>query len=131
MKRNNFYMMMIMAAMMCMASVNVNAQGRRGGDFRGGRDGYSRGGHNREMVMHHDGRMEMRGGRQGRIRYERGRWGYLRGHDWYWYDTYYEPDFYYGHPVGHFHHCHVSPAAAVAGAVGAVALSALVAALSY
>ena len=37
MKRNNFYMMMIMAAMMCMASVNVNAQGRRGGDFRGGR----------------------------------------------------------------------------------------------
>ena len=62
MKRNNFYMM-IMAAMMCMASVNVNAQGRRGGDFRGGRDGYNPGGHNREMVMHHDGRMEMRGGR--------------------------------------------------------------------
>lgn len=173
MKRNNFYMM-IMVAMMCMASFNVNAQGRRGGDFRGNREGFNHGGHNREMVMHNDGRMEMRGGRhemsrhhgnvgrphavaarphvvvehrparhiyiggryfdprwEGRIRYERGRWGYLRGSDWYWYDRYYEPDFYYGHPVAHFHHCHVSPAAAVAGAVGAVALGAIIAALSY
>ena len=184
MKRNNFYMM-IMAAMMCMASVNVNAQGRRGGDFRGGRDGFNPGGHNREMVMHNNGRMEMRGGRQemgrshemarphdmggryemarhhgmaprphvvvehrparhiyiggryfdprweGRIRYERGRWGYLRGHDWYWYDTYYEPDYYFGHPVGYFHHCHVSPEAVVASAIGAVAIGAIISALSY
>lgn len=168
MKYMNFYMMMIMAAMMCMASVNVNAQGRRGGDYRGGYEGYRHGGHSREMVMHHNGRMEMRGGRyhemgrphvvvarphvvvehrparhiyvggryfdscwEGRIRYESGRWGYLRGHDWYWYDRYYEPDYYFGHPVAHFHHCHVSPAAAVAGAVGAVALGALISALSY
>ena len=169
MKRNNFFMMMIMAAMMCMASVNANAQGRRGGDRRGD--------HNREMVIHHDGRMEMRGhgrhhnmgrlhvvehrpyvvvehrphvvvehrpahhiyigGRyfdprwEGRIRYEGGRWGYLRGHDWYWYDRYYEPDYYFDHPVAHFHHCHVSPAAAVAGVVGAVALGAIISALSY
>lgn len=169
MKRDIFFMM-IMAAMICMASVNVNAQGRRGGDFRGNRDGFINGSHNREMVMHHDGRMEMHvghhnmdrphgmagrphvvsgrvehrparhiyiGGRsfdprwEGRIRYERGRWGYLRGSDWYWYDRYYEPDFYFGHPVAHFHHCHVSPAAAVAGAVGAVALGAIIAALSY
>ena len=169
MKRNNFYMMMIMAAMMCMASVNANAQGRRGGDYRSERDGFNHGGHNREMVMHHDGRMEMRGGRhhemgrphgavvgrprvvvehrparhiyiggryfdprwEGRIRYESGRWGYLRGSDWYWYDRYYEPDYYFDHPVAHFHHCHVSPAAAVAGAVGAVALGALISALCY
>lgn len=168
MKRNNFYMM-IMAAMMCMASVNVNAQGRRGGDYRGGYEGYRHGGNNREMVMHHDGRMEMREGRrhdmgrphvvvarphhvvvehrparhiyiggryfdprwEGRIRYESGRWGYLRGHDWYWYDRYYEPDFYFDRPVAYFHHCHISPAAAVAGAVGAVALGALISALSY
>lgn len=166
MKRNNFYMM-IMAAMMCMASVNVNAQGRRGGDFRGGRDGYNPGGHNREMVMHHDGRMEMRGGRhnigrhhgmaprphvvvehrtarhiyiggryfdprwEGRIRYERGRWGYLRGSDWYWYDTYYEPDYYFGHPVAHFHHCHVSPGAVVAGVVGAAVVGGIISALCY
>ena len=174
MKRNNFYMM-IMAAMMCMASVNVNAQGRRGGDFRGGRDGFNPGGHNREMVMHHDGRVEMRDGRhhemdrprvvvehprvvvdrprvvvehrparhiyvggryfdprwEGRIRYEHGRWGYLRGHDWYWYDRYYEPDYYFGRPVAYFHHCHISPEAAVVGAVGAVALGALITALSY
>ena len=175
MKRNNFYMMMIMAAMMCMASVNANAQGRRGGDYRGGRDGFNGGSHNRELVMHNDGRMEMRGhgrhdnygrhhdmgrphamaarphvvvehrparhiyigGRyfdprwEGRIRYERGRWGYLRGSDWYWYDTYYEPDYYFDHPVAHFHHCHVSPAAAVAGAIGAVAVGALISALCY
>lgn len=168
MKRNNFYMMMIMAAMMCMASVNANAQGRRGGDHRGGRDGFNPGGHNREMVMHRDGRMEMRGGRyhevarphvvaarphvvvehrparhiyiggryfdprwEGRIRYESGRWGYLRGSDWYWYDRYYEPDYYFDHPVAHFHHCHVSPAAAVAGAIGAVAVGALISALCY
>ena len=168
MKRNNFYMM-IMAAMMCMASVNVNAQGRRGGEFRGGQGGFNGGGRNREMVMHHDGRMEVRGsgrhemgrpqvvvahrphvvvehhpahhiyigGRyfdprwEGRIRYEGGRWGYLRGNDWYWYDRYYEPDYYYGRPVAHFHHCHVSPAAAVVGTVGAVALGAIIAALSY
>ena len=168
MKRNNFYMMMIMAAMMCMASVNANAQGRRGGDHRDGRDGFNPGGHNREMVMHRDGRMEMRGGRyhevarphvvaarphvvverrparhiyiggryfdprwEGRIRYESGRWGYLRGSDWYWYDRYYEPDYYFDHPVAHFHHCHVSPAAAVAGAIGAVAVGALISALCY
>ena len=165
MKRNNFYMMMIMVAMMCMASVNANAQGRRGGERHGGHDGFNAGGHNREMVMHNNGRMEMRGGHhavavprhhvarvervhhpsrhiyiggryfdprwEGRIRYERGRWGYLRGSDWYWYDRYYEPDFYFDHPVAHFHHCHVSPAAAVAGAIGAVAVGAIVAALSY
>ena len=161
MKRNRFYMMMIMAAMMCMAGVNANAQGRRG------HEGFHRGGHGREMVMHHDGRMEMRGGRhydmrpshvavarpsvvvehrparhiyiggryfdprwEGRMRYESGRWGYLRCHDWYWYDRYYEPDYYFDRPVAHFHHCHVSPAA-VAGAVGAVALGALISALCY
>jgi len=175
MKRNNFYMMMIMAAMMCMASVNANAQGRRGGDYRGGRDGFNGGSHNRELVMHNDGRMEMRGhgrhdnygrhhdmgrphamaarphvvvehrparhiyigGRyfdprwEGRIRYERGRWGYLRGNDWYWYDTYYEPDYYFGHPVAHFHHCHVSPGAVVAGVVGAAVVGGILSALCY
>lgn len=168
MKRNNFYMMMIMVAMMSMASVNANAQGRRGGDRSGyriemngaGRHhdmGRSRDmGRSHDMGRHHDmvahshgparphvvvehrpARHIYIGGRyfdprwEGRIRYEGGRWGYLRGHDWYWYDRYYEPDYYYGHPVAHFHHCHVSPAAAVVGAVGAVALGALISALSY
>ncbi len=156
MKRNNFYMMMIMVAMMCMASVNANAQGRRGGSRQGyriemnGSGRHNDMGRSRDMVAHHHGSarphvvVEHRparhiyiGGRyfdprwEGRIRYKGGRWGYLRGNDWYWYDRYYEPDFYYGHPVAHFHHCHVSPAAAVVGAVGAVALGALVSALSY
>ena len=165
MKRNNFYMMMIMVAMMCMASVNANAQGRRGGDHRGGHNGFNGGSHNREMVMHHDGRMEMHGvghhngvarphavvgrvvhrparhiyigGRyfdprwEGRIRYDRGRWGYLRGSDWYWYDRYYEPDYYFDHPVAHFHHCHVSPGAVVAGIVGAAVVNGIISALCY
>jgi len=60
-------------------------------------------------------------GWEGRVRYMDGRYGYLRGNDWYWYDTYYEPDFYYAHPVGHFHHVHLTRtgravATAVAGA---------------
>ena len=160
MKRNNFYMMMIMVAMMCMASVNANARGRRGEGHNGYRIEMNGPARHHDMGRHHDARhYDMRpvhvaarphvvvdhrparhiyiGGRyfdprwEGRIRYERGRWGYLRGHDWYWYDRYYEPDYYYGHPVAHFHHCHISPAAAVAGAVGAVALGALISALSY
>jgi len=32
-----------------------------------------------------------------------GRWGYLRGNRWYYYDTYFEPDYYFAHPVAHFH----------------------------
>ena len=159
MKRNNFYMMMIMVAMMCMASVNVNAQGRRGGGGPGYRIEMNGPGHRHDVGRHHEmgrphgmaprphavvGRVEHRpahhiyiGGRyfdprwEGRIRYERGRWGYLRGSDWYWYDRYYEPDYYFGHPVAHFHHCHVSPAAAVAGVVSAVAVSALISALCH
>lgn len=150
MKRNNFYMMMIMVAMMSMASVNANAQGRRGGDRSGYRIEMNGAGRHHDMVAHshrparphvvvehRPARHIYIGGRyfdprwEGRIRYEGGRWGYLRGHDWYWYDRYYEPDYYYGHPVVHFHHCHVSPAAAVVGAVGAVALGALISALSY
>ncbi len=160
MKRNNFYMMMIMVAMMCMASVNANARGRRGEGNNGYRIEMNGPARHHDMGRYHDARRyDMRpvhvaarphvvvehrparhiyiGGRyfdprwEGRIRYERGRWGYLRGHDWYWYDRYYEPDYYYGHPVAHFHHCHISPAAAVAGAVGAVALGALISALSY
>lgn len=42
-------------------------------------------------------------GWEGRVRYHQGRWGYLRGRDWYWYDRYYEPGYYYAHPIGHFH----------------------------
>ena len=179
MKRYNFYMM-IMAAMMCMASVNANAQGRRGGNRNGYRiemNGSSRhndvgrshdmgrhnymgrshdmGRHNymgrsngmvarphrsarpHVVVEHRPARHIYIGGRsfdprwEGCIRYKGGRWGYLRGSDWYWYDRYYEPDYYFVHPVAHFHHCHISPEAAVVGVVGAVALGALVSALSY
>ncbi len=68
-------------------------------------------------------------GWEGRVRYIDGRWGYLRGRDWYWYDVYYEPDFYYSHPVAHFHG-HLCPAGkVVAGAVGAAAVGAFIGAL--
>lgn len=68
-------------------------------------------------------------GWHGRVRYVDGRWGYLRGRDWYWYDVYYEPDYYYAHPVAHFHG-HLCPAGrVVAGAVGAAAVGAFIGAL--
>lgn len=68
-------------------------------------------------------------GWHGRVRYVDGRWGYLRGRDWYWYDVYYEPDYYFSHPVAHFHG-HLSPAGkVVAGVAGAVAVGAFVSAL--
>ena len=68
-------------------------------------------------------------GWHGRVRYVNGRWGYLRGCDWYWYDEYFEPAYYFSHPVAHFHG-HLSPAGkVVAGAVGAAAVGALIGAL--
>lgn len=56
-------------------------------------------------------------GWEGRVLYRDGRWGYLRGSDWYWYDRYYEPDYYFAHPVAHFHGHHISPAGRVVNGV--------------
>jgi len=72
-------------------------------------------------------------GWEGRVRYVDGRYGYLRGNDWYWYDTYYEPDYYYAHPVAHFHAHRLSPAGrAVVGAVaGTIALASIISALAH
>lgn len=44
-----------------------------------------------------------------RVRYVDGHWGYLRGNHWYYYDTYFEPDYYYSHPVRHFHKHRLGP----------------------
>ncbi|MGM9620340.1 MAG: hypothetical protein ACI3X4_02680 [Bacteroidaceae bacterium] len=87
----------------------------------------------RYHMPHHGGpRLDACGyvpGWHGRVRYVDGRWGYLRGRDWYWYDVYYEPEFYFSHPVAHFHG-HLSPAGkVVAGAVGAAAVGAFIGAL--
>ena len=48
-----------------------------------------------------------------------GHWGYLRGRNWYYYDTYFEPDYYFAHPVAHFrsHRIGAIGKALVAGAV--------------
>lgn len=71
-------------------------------------------------------------GWEGRVMYRNGRWGYLRGTDWYWYDRYYEPAYYFGHPVAHFHAHHVPVGAKVVGAVaGAVVLGSLIGALCH
>lgn len=72
-------------------------------------------------------------GWEGRVCYDGGRWGYLRGNDWYWYDRYYEPDYYFAHPVHHFHHTHVGHVAhkVAAGVVGTIALGALISALCH
>lgn len=56
----------------------------------------------------------------GRVRHmPDGRWGYLRGNSWYYYDCYYEPAYYFSHPVRHFHAHRLGPVgkAVVAGAV--------------
>lgn len=72
-------------------------------------------------------------GWEGRVRYLNGRYGYLRGNDWYWYDTYYAPDYYYAHPLTHFHAHRLSPEGrAIVGAVaGTVAVAALIGALTH
>lgn len=71
-------------------------------------------------------------GWEGRVMYRDGRWGYLRGSDWYWYNRYFEPDYYYAHPVTHFHTHHIPVAAKVAGAVaGAVVIGSIISALAH
>ncbi len=70
-------------------------------------------------------------GWEGRVMYRGGRWGYLRGNDWYWYDRYYEPEYYFANPVSHFHG-HRSPVGhVVAGVAGAVVLGTLISALCH
>lgn len=62
-------------------------------------------------------RVEVYGGRghvvdpyAGRVRHmSDGRWGYLRGNRWYYYDTYFEPEYYYSHPLRHFHRHRLGP----------------------
>lgn len=71
-------------------------------------------------------------GWEGRVRYAGGRWGYLRGNDWYWYDRFYEPDYYFCHPMSHFHGHMSHTGRAVAGAVvGGVVLGTLISALCH
>lgn len=70
-------------------------------------------------------------GWEGRVMYRGGRWGYLRGADWYWYDRYYEPDYYFAHPVAHFHSHHVPVSTAVGAVAGAVVLGTLIGALMH
>lgn len=86
---------------------------------------------NRHPVHHvaHHHRVDHRGflpGWGGRVRYLDGRWGYLRHNRWYWYSCYFEPDYYFAHPVSHFH-THISPVAA--GAIGGAVLGAFIGAL--
>jgi len=99
-------------------------------------------GNNYGMVMH-GGRQMMHDGHghyfahdgflpgwEGRVRYLDGRYGYLRDSEWYWYDTYFEPDYYYATPVRHFRR-HLSPVGrkVAAGVTVGVVVGALVAAL--
>ena len=156
MKRNILLPVVIMVAMM-MASVNVNAQGRG----RSHAGNYARhemvmGGHGANAlhntrshvvvggpVHHRTGhvvyagapRIDHRGylpGWEGRVRYLDGRWGYLRGSEWFWYDTYFEPEYYFAHRPHHFR-AHYIPVdgRVVAGVAGAVALGTLIGALCH
>lgn len=69
----------------------------------------------------------------GRVRYVDGRYGYLRGSNWYWYDTYFEPTYYYSRPVRHFRRHALSPAArgAIGGAIAGAVIGGIVSAVAY
>ena len=94
-------------------------------------------------VHHHAGHVVLAGGHrldhrgflpgwEGRVRYLDGRWGYLRDSRWYWYDTYFEPEFYFAHRP-HYFRAHYVPVdgRVVAGVAGAVAVGTLIAALCH
>ncbi len=143
---------MIFAVMM-IASVNVNARGNS--RYHKGRhaqyemtSGRHYGGHVSRtyaaVPSHYRGgytvvaggpRIDHRGfvhGWDGRVRYLNGRWGYLRGSDWYWYDTYFEPAYYFAHRP-HYFRAHYIPVdgRVVAGVAGAVAVGTLISALCH
>lgn len=149
MKAMNMMRVMMVAVMMA-AGMNMMAQGRRGGNYnegpRGGagremvmnsRGGFEmRGGHrggHMEMAhrpaMHHAAPVVVahrydHGRWAGRVRHmDDGRWGYYRDNRWYYYDCYYEPDFYFAHPITHFHgHCLGTVAAAAVTTAAVVGL---------
>ena len=148
MKRNVFFLIAMMAMMM--ASVNADARGRvvrgRRGDYREVRMSHRAPApamhrHHAVPLAHHVGRpmhhyVDARGflpGWEGRVRYHGGRWGYLRDSRWYWYDTYFAPDYYYGHPVAHFHShiCAADVAPVVGGVAAGIAVGALINALMH
>ncbi len=124
-----------------------------GVQMRGGRDmGHRDMGH-REMDRHHevghaaphhmghghgvDHRWDDRGylhGWDGRVRrFADGRWGYYRDGAWLYYDCFYEPDYYYAHPVAHFHaHRLNRTERAVVGAVAGIAtVAAIIGAIAH
>lgn len=71
-------------------------------------------------------------GWEGRVRrFDDGRWGYFRDGAWLYYDRFYEPTYYYAHPITLFHsHCLSPRGRRVVGAVaGTVALATLISAL--
>lgn len=72
-------------------------------------------------------------GWEGRVCYRDGRYGYLRDNAWYWYDTYYAPDYYYAHPIAHFHAHRLSPEgrAVVTAVAGAAIIGSIISAIAY
>lgn len=69
----------------------------------------------------------------GRVRYVDGYYGYLRGGEWYWYDTYFEPVYYYARPVRHFRKHALSPAArgAIGGAIAGAVIGGIISSVAY
>ena len=127
--------------------MHINSRG--GMEMRRGHDM----GRNHDMGRHHEiayaaPRHEVRGhggnhrwddrgylhGWDGRVRrFADGRWGYYRDGAWLYYDCFYEPDYYYAHPVAHFHaHRLNRTERAVVGAVAGIAtVAAIVSAIAH
>ena len=141
MKRNNILPIAVMIAML-MASMNLNAQARRAHGDAGrhpqGREmvvrphGTSHG-HAPVMHSHHAAPRPVHHVAPVPMHHRVDRYGYLPDSRWYWYDTYFAPDYYFAHPLGHFHaHFRGHNAAAVAGGVAAgIAVGALIGALAH
>lgn len=41
-------------------------------------------------------------GWKGKVRYYGGHWGYLRGRNWYWYDRFFDPEYYFANSLRSF-----------------------------
>ncbi|MCF0197843.1 MAG: hypothetical protein HUK02_00770 [Bacteroidaceae bacterium] len=86
--------------------------------------------HHAVAIPHHDPRMHDYARWEGRVRHmPDGRWGYYRDNCWYYYNTYFAPDYYYAHPVAHFHDYRLGPVGKAA--VATVAVASLIAALAH
>lgn len=146
MKRNSFFKVMMLMVML-MTSANAfggDHRPRNNNSRRVVRTEYrdNRYSHKARPVVKHPTRVVHRPkldrhgylpGWEGRVRFVNNRWGYMRNNRWMWYDTYFDPHYYYAHPLSHFsvHFSGEGATAVAAGVATAVVVGSLVSALCH